>query len=65
MVQTFTSFMETIFGTYEPCVVTDTTTGQVIEGCINFGYIASVVVFVIFVYFVLKTIGGVLYEWLR
>lgn len=65
MVQTFTEFLESIFGIYEPCVVTDTTTGQVIEGCINFGYIASVVIFCIVLIYLVKTIGGVIYEWLR
>lgn len=64
MTETFTDFLESIFGTYEPCVVTDTTTGQVLEGCINFGYIASVVVFTVVLLYLLKTLGGVIHDWL-
>lgn len=63
--ETFTDFIDTIFGEYTPSLVIDETSGTVVEGVINFGYIASVVIFIIFVYFVLKTIGGILYEWLR
>lgn len=65
MLQTFTDFIESIFGVYTPCEVIDSTTGQVIESSINFGYIASVVIFIICLYMLLKTIGGVIYEWLR
>lgn len=61
---TFTDFIETIFGTYEPCVVYDGNNIPV-ETSINFGYIASVVLLCIFVIYVLKTVGGVIYEWLR
>lgn len=65
MMENFTTFIASIFGEYTPSLVVDETSGAVVEGCINFGYIASVVIFILFVYFVLKTIGGILYEWLR
>lgn len=64
MVQTFTEFIESIFGTYTPCLIDDGS-GTIIESAINWGYIASVVIFIIFMIYVLKTIGGVIYEWLR
>ena len=64
MVQTFTDFIESIFGTYTPCLIVDGS-GTIIESAINWGYIASVVIFIIFMIYVLKTIGGVIYEWLR
>ena len=61
---TFTDFIESIFGQYQPCVVYDTNNVPV-DTAINFGYIASVVLLCIFVIYVLKTVGGVIYEWLR
>ena len=64
MVQTFTNFIESIFGAYQPCLIDDGS-GTIIESAINWGYIASVVIFIIFMIYVLKTIGGVIYEWLR
>lgn len=65
MVQTFTDFLQSIFGVYTPITITDTTTGAVVDTCIDFGYICAVVVFLVCVWFVLKTIGGLIYEWLR
>lgn len=65
MVQTFTQFLESIFGQYSPILTYDSTTGDLIDSSINFGYIASVVIFGITLGYLLKTIGGVIYEWLR
>lgn len=65
MVQTFTQFLEDIFGQYNPVLTYDTNTGELIDSSINFGYIASVVIFCITLGYLLKTIGGVIYEWLR
>lgn len=62
--ETFTSFVESIFGVYAPITVIDST-GEIIDSCVNFGYIASVLLMLLFLYFVLKTIGGVIYEWCR
>lgn len=61
---TFTDFMISLFGTYEPCVVTDQS-GTVLESATNWGYILAVLVFLIFLYSVMKTIGGIIYEWCR
>ena len=61
---TFTDFIESIFGQYQPCIVYDANNVPV-DTAINFGYIASVVLLCIFVIYVLKTVGGVIYEWLR
>lgn len=65
MVQTFTDFLESIFGTYSPILTYDSNTGEFLDSSINFGYICSVVVFLVCLGYLLKTIGGVIYEWLR
>lgn len=65
MLQTFTDFIQSIFGQYQPIEIIDSTTGQVIDSAVDFGYIAAVICLLVFVYFVLKTLGGLLYEWLR
>jgi len=64
MLQTFTDFLQSIFGTYTPILTYDTN-GELVDSSINFGYISAVVIFCIVLFFVLKTIGGLLYEWLR
>lgn len=64
MNNTFTDFIETIFGQYQPITVYDGNNVPV-DTAINFGYIASVVIFIIFLLYLLKTIGGIIYEWLR
>lgn len=61
----FTDFIESLFGIYQPCVVTDPLTGQAVESATNWGYVLAVLIFIIFVYSVLKTIGGIIYEWCR
>lgn len=65
MLQTFTSFLDSIFGTYSPVLTYDANTGDLIDSSINFGYICAVVIFCIVLCYVLKTIGGLIYEWLR
>ena len=65
MVETFTEFLESIFGSYSPILTYNETTGELLDSSINFGYIASVVVFLVVLGYLLKTIGGVIYEWLR
>lgn len=65
MVQNFTTFLEDIFGQYSPILTYDSTTGELIDSSINFGYICAVVIFCITLGYLLKTIGGVIYEWLR
>lgn len=65
MLQTFTQFLENIFGTYSPVLTYNANTGELIDSAINFGYICSVVIFCIVLCYVLKTIGGLIYEWLR
>lgn len=62
---TFVDFIESLFGVYEPCIVTDQTTGTVIESMTNWGYILAVLIFIVFLWFVMKTIGGIVYEWCR
>lgn len=57
---TFTTFFYSIFGEYEPIVVEGAT-----EPVTNWGYILAVVMLLIFTYQVLKTIGGIIYEWCR
>lgn len=65
MLQTFTDFLQSIFGTYSPVLTFDSTTGELLDSSIDFGYIASVVIFLVVLLYILKTIGGVIYEWLR
>lgn len=65
MEQTFTEFLQILFGVYSPILTYDTNTGELLDSSVDFGYICSVVVFLIVLGFVLKTIGGVIYEWLR
>lgn len=62
---TFVDFIYSLFGEYQPCVVVDSTSGNVVECATNWGYILAVVIFIIFLYSILKTIGGVIYEWCR
>lgn len=63
MNSTFTDFLEDIFGSYQPIVTMDN--GVVVDVSMNWGYIASVVIFCLTLGYLLKTIGGVIYEWLR
>lgn len=63
--ETFTTFLQSIFGEYQPVYVIDNATGAVLDSSIDWGYIMAVVVFLVCLYFVLKTIGGLIYEWLR
>lgn len=65
MLQTFTDFLQSIFGTYSPILTYDNNTGELLDSSINFGYIAAVLIFCLCTYFVFKTIGGLIYEWLR
>ena len=64
MTQTFTDFLTTIFGTYTPIEIIDQS-GAIVDTCVDFGYIMSVIVLLVFVWAVLKTIGGLVYEWCR
>lgn len=63
MLQTFTNFLQSIFGVYTPYSFTDSNGVTYLTP--DFGYIAAVLIFSIVLFFVLKTIGGLLYEWLR
>lgn len=65
MPQTFTNFLETIFGQYSPILTYDSNTGELLDSSINFGYICAVVIFCITLAYLLKTIGGVIYELIR
>lgn len=65
MLQDFTVFIQSIFGQYQPIYVTDSNTGELLDSSIDWGYIAAVVIFIVVLWFVLKTIGGLIYEWLR
>ena len=65
MLQTFTDYLQSIFGNYSPVLTYDANTGELLDSSINFGYIASVIIFALVLYFVMKTIGGVIYDWLR
>ena len=65
MLQTFTDYLQSIFGTYSPILTYDPNTGDLLDSSINFGYISSVLIFMLVLYFVMKTIGGIIYDWLR
>lgn len=65
MLQTFTDYLQSIFGEYSPVLTYDSNTGELLDSSINFGYIASVVIFIVVLYFIMKTVGGVIYDWLR
>ena len=65
MLQNFVTFLESIFGTYMPVLTFDSNTGELLDSSINFAYIGAVVIFCIVLCYVLKTIGGLIYEWLR
>lgn len=65
MLQTFTDFLESIFGAYSPILTYDTNTGELLDSSINWGYISAIVIFCLVLGYVLKTIGGLIYEWLR
>ena len=65
MIQTFTEYLQSIFGTYSPILTYDANTGELLDSSINFGYIASVFIFALVLYFIMKTIGGIIYDWLR
>lgn len=64
MIQDFYTFIQSIFGIYTPISVLDSN-GEIIDYAVDFGYIASVVIFLVVLYLVVKTIGGLIYEWLR
>lgn len=61
---TFYEFIKSIFGTYQPITILDSS-NEIVDTCVDFGYIASVLLICLVIYFILKTIGGILYEWLR
>lgn len=63
MLETFYIFIQSIFGVYQPCLVAGD--GGSVQALTDWGYVASVVIFCIVLIFVLKTVGGVIYEWLR
>lgn len=65
MQNVWNSIFSNIFGSYEPIYLYDSTTGEFLDASINWGYIASIIVFGICLWFILKTIGGLVYEWLR
>lgn len=64
MIQTFYDFIIGIIGQYQPIVIYDSN-NEVVESCIDFGYILGVLILIVFIYYVLKTIGGIIYEWCR
>ena len=64
MIENFKTFIESIFGIYQPITEVNSLTGEVISN-VDFGYIASVVIFLVVLCFVLRTVGGLIYEWLR
>lgn len=64
MIQTLTDFIQSIFGIYNPIPILDSNS-EVIDYSPDIGYISAVVIFCICLYMLLKTIGGVIYEWLR
>lgn len=63
MIQYFKDFIESIFGTYQPILIDDN--GTIIDYSPDWGYIIAGVIFCIFLYSMLKTIGGIIYEWCR
>lgn len=65
MLENFIVFIQSIFGQYQPIYAIDQNTGEILDSSIDWSYIAGVVIFIIVLYFVLKTIGGLIYEWLR
>lgn len=65
MLDNFIVFIQSIFGEYQPIYLLDQNTGEVLDSSIDWGYITGVVIFIVVLYFVLKTIGGLIYEWLR
>lgn len=65
MLDNFIIFIQSIFGQYQPIYLLDQNTGEVLDSSIDWGYIAGVIIFIVVLYFVLKTIGGLIYEWLR
>ena len=60
MNETLTDYLINIFGQYNPIAVTDPNTGDIIDLCIDWGYICSVIIFCIVLYAVLKCVGGVI-----
>lgn len=61
--ENFNTFIQSIFGVYSP--ITEIDASGTLVSFTDWGYVASVVIFCITLYFVLKTIGGIIYEWLR
>ena len=53
MLQTFTDFLQDIFGVYQPIPILDSSQ-EVINYSPDFGYIAAVVIFCIVLYQILK-----------
>lgn len=51
---------DNIFGQYQPIYVIDQATGEVLDSSIDWGYICCVAVFLIFLYMVLRCIGGII-----
>ena len=64
MTTSFYDFIVSIIGTYNPIVIYDSN-NEVIDTCVDFSYIFGILILVIFIYQILKTIGGVIYEWCR
>jgi len=54
-----------ILGNYEPCYLYDQATGELLDSSINWGYIAQALILIVCIWFIFKTIGGLIYEWLR
>ena len=65
MLDTFYNFFINIFGEYEPCYLYDSNTQEFLDASINWGYVMSIIVFIVVLWLILKTIGGLIYEWLR
>lgn len=61
MLQTFTDYLQQIFGTYQPIINYDNS-GVAIDTSVNFGYICAVVIFCVVLYCILKLIGGVIHD---
>lgn len=56
MTEYLTTFIESIFGTYQPVITYDSNL-EPFDVSINWGYIAAVIIFCIVLYMVLKCVG--------
>ena len=59
MSETLTTYLEQIFGTYQPIITYDSF-NEVKDVSINWGYICAVVIFCIVLWAVLKCVGGII-----